>query len=211
MDRELEEWAKNLPPEWGYTLKIFNKQSSPEWLWPLLEPSWTPRWIHEYSSHIIEFKWREWWLVRVMILQAVLQSIAHMESRGYGPHTWPPQLERLRRTEIEHSLLTVVEGTFESCCSILVRSLRGKPESKDVNDVSTVRGYLTFPSLCVSHLCLYQSSFVGIDVENRREWGRRAMDFLYRGLGCAKAGSVKSPHQFEPLQIQLWSVVEEID
>jgi hypothetical protein len=211
MDRKMDAWSRDLPPEWGYTLKVFNKQSSPQWLFPLLETSWAPRWIHEYSSILIEYKWRGWWMVKIMALQATLQSIAHMESRGYGPQSWPSGLEKLRRTEVEHNLLNAVDGAFESCCSILVRPLRGKPESKGIEDVSTVRGYLVFPSLMCAHVCLLQSSFTGINVEGRRQWGQRAMDFLQHDLGCAKAGSMKGLYQFEPLQIQLWSIVEQED
>jgi hypothetical protein len=211
LDKELEEWAKTLPPGWDYSLKIFNKQSTKPWLWPLLETSWTPRWVHECTSILVEYKWREWWMMRLLLIHAVLQSITLLESHGLGKQTWPESLANYSRSEAEHTLLTVLDGTFESMLSMLTRPLRDKPEAIELIEVCSVRGFLVMPSLSMARSTLAQTSFTGIDMTGRREWCNAMVSLVRNGLGIVKAGGITSESQTHPLHIQVWTLVEEPD
>jgi hypothetical protein len=206
INARMEHWARNLPPQWGYSLNVFNKHFGVPWLMPLMETSWIPRWTHHYSSALIEFKWREWWTLSVVLHQAIIQSMGHLESKGFAKETWPVFVSNVRRGEVELSLVTSIDGLFESSMSILTRPMRGKPEPKDASEVCSLRGFLLYPQSTHVHRCLMQTPFVGVDMDGRREWSFAMIKFLDLQMGFVKCRGSFSDEGSTPLHIQFWSL-----
>lgn len=206
LDRKLEEWSQELSTEWGYSIRVFNRHSAPKWLWPLLEGPWIPRRIHHYPSILIEHKWRDWLLLRLVLNHALLQSIDLLDSGdGAMPYNWPQGSEHIERREVEQTLINVVDETLESCLAMFTRSLYTKPEAKSIEEVCSLRGVMMISTLSSSYLCLSQAPFQGLDVDGRKQWARSALLFLHTHLGIAKAEAFLDD-KLGQVPLQLWGV-----
>lgn len=205
LDRRLHQWSSSLTAEWGYYRQVFNVHSAPRWLWPLLEGDWVPRWLQKHDSVLTEIKWRDWLMVRMILNQALLRSAQELGPPGFsiisGAH-------EIRRGEIEHTLLNVIDEVFESCLAMLVRPLRS-PEPQKVEDVCSLQGFVIIAPLASAYLCLSQAPFSFVDIRGRLDWARKALKFLQTSLGYAKAGAYLDESRLQPVGVQFWSLSEE--
>jgi hypothetical protein len=211
LDKRLEEWNRSLPPEFSYTLESFNKSSTPSWLWSLCEGLWVPKFRHGYSSLLTEIKWLDWWNVRLILNQAILQTIHLIDSKGLqGDNLVSQLIPDIKRLEIEHTLITIVDGQLESCISMFTRPLRGKPEVHIVEDVCSLRGYMFIGPLSSVLLCLNQVALTGFETQGRLDWTMRVMSFIETNLGYAKAGAYRTVPNLGEVPLQLWGM-QDID
>jgi hypothetical protein len=207
LDRSLDKWARDVPPDASYTVVPVNKETQPEWLRPLLESSWRPRAAHAYPSLLAELKWRFHWTTRLVLNQAILQSIkllglAWLESAKPVEHL-------LCRTEVEFNMLGLVDQLCESCITPFVSPLMSKPKAESILHFCSARGYMLLSPLPVLRMCLEQAPIHDFDLRGRKEWVQAALSLLEHEVGYAKARAVIPTAQNEKIEVQLWGLVEE--
>jgi hypothetical protein len=196
-----------MPSDSSYRVVPVHKDTQPEWLWPILECSWRPRAAHSYPSLLAETKWRFHWTTRLVLNQAILQSIKLLELAGL--ELAKPNKPSLRRRETEFNIVGLIDQLCESCLSPFTSPLVSKPKADSIQDFCTARGYMLLTALPAVKLCLNQAPIQDFDLQGRKEWVRVVLWLLEREVGFAKAGAIFPVPQNDKIAVQLWALVEE--
>jgi len=207
LDRSLEKWARDVPLDGSYTVVPINKDTQPEWLRPLLDGSWRPRAAHAYPSLLAELKWRFHWTTRLVLNQAILQSI-NLLGLAWLESVIPIE-PLLRRTEVEFNIVSLVDQLCESCITPFLSPLLSKPKAESILDFCSARGYMLLSPLPVISMCMDQAPIYDFDLRGRKEWVQAALSLLEHEVGYAKAGAVIPAAQNDKIDVQLWGLVEE--
>ncbi|KAF2665004.1 hypothetical protein BT63DRAFT_443311 [Microthyrium microscopicum] len=212
LDQGLEQWATRLTPEWNITRLPLDRNSIPSWLWPLFEEGhWAPKFLQQNQSLIQETKWRDWLMARLVLNEAVLQSIDLLKESTdiNSSEAWSFELEQINRNAVENRLISVIDSTLESCIWTLIRQMSDRPEASTIEQVCTVRGFMTMSGFSGSFLCLKQVSFERTDVTGRTEWCLKALQFLENYLGFRKAGAFALAEEVLHTKsaVQFWALV----
>ena len=186
LDRSLEKWARDVPPNSSYTVALIDKDIQPEWLRPLFECSWQPRGAHAYPSLLAEVKWRFHWTTRLVLNQAILQSIKLLGVEWLESAISMEPL--LRRTEMELNIVCLIDQLCESCITSFLSPILSKPKAVSILDFCSARGYMLLSSLPVIKLCTEQAPIHDFDLHGRKEWVQVALSLLEHEAGFAKAG-----------------------
>lgn len=206
LEKYFENWVRTLPPDASYTPVGADRASQPEWILPLLEGSWRPQTVHIYPSLLSETKWRTYWTSRLVLNQAILQSIQLLESTGVPSGALP-----VNRRETEFTILSLIDRICETCLSSFTMPLQSKPKPETVEDYCSARGYVLLSPLPVASFCLQQAPISGLDLSGRIEWVQKALSLLESKVGFAKAGATLEPLQSNKISLQLWGLDDEDD
>ncbi|SCO42971.1 uncharacterized protein FFMR_07131 [Fusarium fujikuroi] len=198
LDKQLEEWAKTLPPSANYAIGSVLIDTQLEWLRPLLNAPWRPVNLHTYSSLSSQILWRFYWMVRTILNQALLFTNGILEQSKVTPNPI------LSQAETESKLISFTDSLCESCLSTFVNIVKQDPQYYRAEAIPSVLGYVTLQVLPTLGLCLEQVNITGIDLSSRREWVARMGHFLRAHLGIAKGVTAIPPSLNSSIPIQIW-------
>jgi hypothetical protein len=210
VDKKLQDWALNLPPDWNYQVVGVEKELHPEFMWPLLEGSWFPSASQRYDSLIVEIKWRLHFAMKLILNHALLFTIDVLERADESMHL------PIGRQAVEDELLSLIDRICESCLASFLTPLLNKRKPTNTEDICSARGYMLMQTLPATWLCLVQAPVRTFDTSGRLQWVTKMLGFLGRRIGFAKGSSLamiekggakEGRFSSRKFSLQLWGVM----
>lgn len=142
MDNALDQWSRNIPSAYQYTMHPRPpRESYPVWLYELLDGPWAPEQTHTYPSTFVQFQWRFVWITRLVLNQALLYTLnllrvqqdttpssTNMSSSSgtfedHGPNFSISMSAFLNRTQLEANLRHMIDRLLESSLSSFIKAI----------------------------------------------------------------------------------------
>jgi hypothetical protein len=197
-----DEWLQNMPSDKRYILRDIDTSMLSPWIEQILSAGRSITQYHVYPNIHCQFRYRILWTCRLIMIQALLQTIYFLEQQVQDEallSTWHQQ-----RWGLEGKLVILIREMMQTCISSLICHEFTQSVINDVTEVPSWKGYQMFWPLSLSNQCLQQIILKTTTFGDELGLTSSLISFVQEQLGFEKAGAYMWLNAIGDPRPQLW-------